>query len=90
MSANSFTIVKNDPRATALGSAERHEMAEMGNLSGGDIKSGDDEQGETWAFGRGVVDLNITYLKLYNTSGVPCYIYPNAAGTGIIVSPTQP
>ncbi len=90
MPANPFTVVSNDPRATRITTAERHEMAEMGVLSGGDVKSGEDERGEVWAEGRGVNDLNITYLKLYNTNGTACYIYPNAAGTGIIVSPTQP
>jgi hypothetical protein len=90
MSANPFTVVTNDPRAARVTSAERHEMAEMGNLSGGDIKTVDDEVAEVGAFGRGVSDPNVTYVKLYNDAGVACYIYPNAAGDGIVVSTVQP
>ncbi len=41
-------------------------------------------------FGRGETDSDITYLKLYNSAGNLCYIYPDSAGTGITVSTTKP
>lgn len=41
-------------------------------------------------FGRGETDTDITYIKLYNASGTVCYVYPDAAGTGITVSTTKP
>jgi hypothetical protein len=40
--------------------------------------------------GRGVSDPDITYLALRNANGTKCYIYPNAAGNGIVVSITKP
>jgi hypothetical protein len=40
--------------------------------------------------GRGVTDPDITYLALRNANGTKCYIYPNAAGDGIVVSTTKP
>jgi hypothetical protein len=40
--------------------------------------------------GRGTTDPNITYIGLRNTNGNKCYIYPDAAGTGIVVSTTKP
>lgn len=40
--------------------------------------------------GRGVTDVNISYLALRNTNGVKCYIYPDAAGTGLVVTTTKP
>jgi hypothetical protein len=40
--------------------------------------------------GRGVSDTDITYLALRNANGTKCYIYPNAAGNGIVVSTTKP
>jgi hypothetical protein len=40
--------------------------------------------------GRGTSDTDITYLALRNANGTKCYIYPNAAGNGIVVSTTKP
>jgi hypothetical protein len=40
--------------------------------------------------GRGGSDTDITYLALRNANGTKCYIYPNAAGNGIVVSTTKP
>lgn len=40
--------------------------------------------------GRGTTDPDITYLALRNANGTRCYIYPDAAGTGIVVSTTKP
>ena len=40
--------------------------------------------------GRGTTDPDITYVALRNANGTKCYIYPNAAGTGIVVSTAKP
>jgi hypothetical protein len=40
--------------------------------------------------GRGTTDTDITYLGLRNANGTKCYIYPNAAGNGIVVSTEKP
>lgn len=40
--------------------------------------------------GRGTTDPDITYMALRNANGTKCYIYPDAAGTGIVVSTTKP
>jgi hypothetical protein len=40
--------------------------------------------------GRGTTDPDITYLGLRNANGTKCYIYPNAAGNGIVVSTVKP
>jgi hypothetical protein len=40
--------------------------------------------------GRGTTDTDITYLGLRNANGTKCYIYPNAAGNGIVVTTIQP
>jgi len=40
--------------------------------------------------GRGTSDPDITYLALRNANGTRCYIYPDAAGTGIVVTTTHP
>jgi hypothetical protein len=37
-----------------------------------------------------VNDLNITAIVLKNTNGDDCFIYPNAAGNGIIVTTVAP
>jgi hypothetical protein len=49
-----------------------------------------DAAGPVYEVGRGVTDPRITYLALYNTSGDKCYIYPNAAGNGLEVTPVRP
>ncbi len=41
-------------------------------------------------FGRGVTDTEITYIALRNSNGTKCYLYPNAAGTGITVTTVKP
>jgi hypothetical protein len=40
--------------------------------------------------GRGTTDADITYLALRNANGTKCYIYPNSAGNGIVVSTFKP
>lgn len=52
-----------------------------------------EDEGDTPAemeVGRGSTDTDITYVALRNDTGVKCYIYPNAAGNGIVVSTTKP
>lgn len=41
-------------------------------------------------FGRGTTDTDITFLTLRNAVGTKCYIYPDVAGTGIVVTTTHP
>lgn len=49
-----------------------------------------DGTGEIARLGRGETDSDITYMVLRNASGDACYIYPDAAGTGVTVSSTKP
>jgi len=49
-----------------------------------------DGSGELAEIGRGTTDTDITYIALRNADGTKCYIYPDAAGTGIVVSTTKP
>ena len=49
-----------------------------------------DMHGISDAVGRGETDTDITYQTLINEGGDPCFIYPNAAGNGIIVTQTRP
>lgn len=90
MSANPFTIVTNDPTASVKTGVGRHEMKEDDGGALAPTKTWLDDVGIVAQIGRGVSDPNITYVALYNTGGTKCYVYPNAAGTGIIVSATQP
>jgi len=88
----SFTIVQNDPSAAKLTGASRHGMKEASGGNNGEQEVFTDDFGDriVAVVGRGETDRNITYIALKNTSSVLCYIYPNAAGTGIIVTPTLP
>lgn len=77
----------NDPRATAVSSGGRdrgHEMTSKVLEQLGDAK------GAVYALGRGESDTKVTYIKLFNTGGTACYLYPNAAGNGLIVSTAKP
>jgi hypothetical protein len=40
--------------------------------------------------GRGVTDTDITFGAMRNAGGTMCYVYPDAAGTGIVVTTTVP
>lgn len=40
--------------------------------------------------GRGITDTDITFIALRNAGGTQCFIYPDAAGTGITVTSTHP
>lgn len=90
MAANPLTVVSLDPRATRLTGVARHEMQEAQAGAQADDKVIDDEFGGVFATGRGVTNPLITYVALYNTNSVKCYIYPNAAGDGVIVSTVKP
>lgn len=41
-------------------------------------------------FGRGATDTDITFVALRNSAGTLCYVYPDTAGTAIVVSATKP
>jgi hypothetical protein len=92
MAANGFTIVENNPSAKRNTGVGRHEMKEIAAGNNGEMKFGSDDFGDgiVYLFGRGETDKNITYVALKNTGGTLCFIYPNAAGTGIVVTPTKP
>ena len=93
MPANPLTIVTNFPAAARITGVARHEMKEDSGGPNGEAKVIiDDFDGNNIVaiIGRGETDQNITYIALYNTNGVLSYCYPNAAGTGIIVTPTKP
>jgi len=90
VAANGYTVVTNDPRTTRLTGVNRHEMQEAQAGAKTDDKVVEDELGGVFATGRGVLDKNVTYIQLYNTSGTKVYIYPNAAGNGLVVSTVKP
>ncbi len=77
--------VGNDTYSTVEGPATP-KGAEVGRNS----RTDQDMQGIKGAFGRGETDQDITYFEAMNEAGVPCFIYPNAAGNGIIVSTSRP
>jgi hypothetical protein len=82
-----LTRVLNDPRATAVCSGGRDSGHEMTKKV---LDSRVDAKGQVIEIGRGVTDTDITYIALYNSTGVKTYIYPDAAGTAITVTPTKP
>jgi hypothetical protein len=84
-----LTIHKNDTRAERLTGPGRHEGTDM-NSAGGPAKFVEDAKGLVVEFGRGASDPRITYFALFNTNGTKCYVFPNAAGDGVLVSTVQP
>lgn len=90
MAANPLTVVSNDPRTTRLTGVNRHEMQEAQAGANTDAKVVEDEVDGVWATGRGVNDPNVTYISLYNTNNTRIFIYPNAAGNGLIVTSVKP
>lgn len=82
-----LTRVLNDPRATAVSSGGRDRGHEFGKAV---LESLTDAKGPVAEIGRGVTDPAITYVALYNTNGTKCYLFPNEAGNGTIVSTTKP
>lgn len=49
-----------------------------------------DMHGVTDTLGRGEVDQDITYISLVNENGDLVFVYPNAAGNGLVVTQTRP
>lgn len=82
-----LTRVLNDPRATAVSSGGRDRGHEMGKAK---LESLTDAKGPVAEIGRGTTDTSITYVALYNTNGTKCYLHPNAAGDGIVVTSVIP
>lgn len=62
----------------------------LGPEVGRNSRTDADMNGIKGAFGRGETDTDITYFEAMNENGTPCFIYPNAAGNGILVSTTRP
>lgn len=88
-SANSFTRT----RVTGAGSKNTfssYSSDTKGPEVGRNNRTFMDMQGINSAMGRGETDIDITYLELMNESGTKVFIYPNAAGNGLIVSTTRP
>lgn len=89
-SPNPLTVVSNDPTAARKTGAGRHEMKEFSGGNNNEMKAFFDDVGLVFLIGRGDTDENITYRASYNTNGVLCYTYPDAAGTGLITQTTKP
>ena len=85
-----FTIVTNDPLAARITGVARREMQEAQAGADESMKIGLDEKGIVFEFGRGVSDTNVTFIALKNTNEDTVYIYPNAAGKGVVVTTTKP
>lgn len=90
MAANPFTVVTNDARTTRLTGAQRHEMQEVQGSPSREGKVFFDEVGTLKIVGRGESNPLITYSAHFNSNNVLCYIYPNAAGNGIVVTTVKP
>lgn len=90
MAANPLTVVQNNPVAAIQTGVNRHEMQEDSGGAQTEAKWIVDEFGRIVGFGRGVLDTNVTYMVLLNTNNALCYVYPNAAGNGLIVQTTKP
>ena len=59
-------------------------------VDGGDIQFKPSAMANASEIGQGDTDTDISYIALRNASGTLCYVYPDAAGTGITVSTTKP
>jgi hypothetical protein len=90
MASNAFTVVTNDARAAKVTGMQRHEMQEAQPGTGKETKVIFDERGLIAVIGRGETNPLITYKALNNAAGVLCYIYPNAAGNGVLCSTVKP
>jgi len=90
MASNAFTVVTNDARAAKITGMQRHEMQEAQPGTGNETKVIVDEVGVVCIIGRGETNPLITYKALYNAGGTLCYVYPNAAGNGVLCSTVKP
>ena len=79
----------NDPTATQVTGPGRHEGMDI-NSTDGVAKFIRDARGVVTEHGRGTTDPRITYTAQYNTNGVKCYTYPNAAGNGLVTTTVHP
>ena len=87
---NNYGIVLNGDGAGAdivLGASQDHKISYDGT---DDETVINDATGEVIEVGRGTSNANITYMALRNSTGVKIYIYPDAAGTGVVASATRP
>lgn len=82
-----YTVSSGDPVATNSGKAGGTEDAAE---SKEETKRFFDVLGQVCEIGRGETDTDITYIALRNDSGTRCFIYPNAAGNGVIVTTVKP
>lgn len=82
-----YTRSLNDSVATNAGTSGGKEDNAMDLVS---TKQFFDKLGGVCEIGRGTTDQDITYIALKNENGALSYIYPNAAGTGLIVLGTKP
>lgn len=90
MASNPYTVVTNDARAAKLTGTSRHEMQEVQGTTSRETKVIVDERGVVCIIGRGESNPLITYKAFYNAAGTLCYIYPNAAGNGVLCSTVKP
>jgi hypothetical protein len=59
-------------------------------IQAGDIEFYPSAMANKSEIGQGDTDTDISYIALRNASGTLCYIYPDSAGTGIVVTTTKP
>lgn len=90
MAANPLSVVTLDKRALRVTGMARHEMQEAQAGAGTFDKIIEDEFGLVTAMGRGTLDRNVTYITLQNTNNQRVFIYPNAAGNGLVVTTVAP
>lgn len=83
----SLTIHANDPRAGYVGTSVQTRANDAGKKVTERLL---DQAGRVYEIGRGESDPRITYLALFNTNGTITYLYPDAAGTALVVTPTKP
>ncbi len=89
-----LTVIQNDVFASQAGSAkgaERVEALTAANSTNGnqERKIFSDEQGFLLAVGRGSDGIT-TFLRMRNSDGEDCFIFPNATQNGITVQSTAP
>lgn len=82
-----LSVTENDPRLRLLTSAAGTEEAAMADTVS---KVFGDKRGVAARIVRGSGDTDITALVLKNEDGTEVYVYPNAAGNGLIVTTTAP
>ena len=85
-----LTVNTGDARTKVLTGAAGTEIQGYLKVNGHDTKVFCDASGIVAEIGRGETDADITFLALRQEDGTRTYLYPNAAGNGLIVTATKP